>query len=333
MRLSRIAPGISGALLLLFCSAPASADPPAEPEVASPPQQASVSIPPELVDHLVEVTTSTGVVKGKLVEVRDDDLTLVTFAEERLTLSRADVVAIRAEALSPPPRRPRASAPLPAVPPPTEPSPNELPPGVEMPGPPKSPSPWGFWGGVAIGPAFGPPSGPAKPAATFTFDLAGSFHFAYLGVGAGLTMFSGVTSFTNETTQGTRSAGVPIAFAGYAEIGLAKGLFFPLDDKSAFELRPGVGYGVWATTDAQQGIDHCVDCDTRSFDQHGAHYVRFQLGAFWARRQREDIVYKVLAARNGIFHGGVVSYQEFFYGGDPRVHRFVTFGYNLGWGP
>lgn len=309
-----------GAALVMSLVTTAWAQQPGEAAPPPPPMPAllrpKVPIPAELRDRLVVVTTTGDSVEGKLLVINDDEIIVETYTRLQMTIERAKIVEARLRYPNAVPAvasQHRASA-VPAE-------------------PPSTPSAWGFWGGLSAGPVWGRVSRPARPAGNFGLDLAVSFHFVYVGAGGNVTWFRGAGSFSNDTTGGVMDSGAPVAGAAYVEAGFTKGLFIPYNATEAIELRPGVGYGLMAMSAANQSISNCVDCDSRSFDYGGGHYVRFQLGVFYSLHPAGSVRYRVFMSRNGLFMGGIVSFQEFVYGSGPRPERILSLGYSVGWGP
>lgn len=263
------------------------------------------------------VTTAAGRTEGLLQSVDDDELVVESYSQQLVTIARSGVVAARL--LNPPHEAAEATWAHPGEP-------------LEGPAAPP-PSPWGYWGSMLLGPLWGQSSGSATPAGMFAFDFALSYHFVYVGAGFDLTWFDGAGSFSNEMTGGTLSSGGPVAGEGRAEIGLTQGIFFPTNDTQAVELRPGVGIGAMAMSWATQGIDHCIDCDSRTYDYNSAPYVRFQLGVFHSTHPEGSVGHRVFMSQNGTFAGGTVSYQEFFSGASPRLERALLFAFTIGEGP
>lgn len=290
---------------------------PGPPPAPLPPPAAIVDVPAALKGQLVVITTAAGPTEGLLKSIDDDELVVESYSKQLVTIARSDVVEAR---LRNPPTEAELAARAHAG------SPVD---GSGAPGP----SPWGFWASMALGPAWGQSSRSASPAGMFAIDLDLSYHFVYVGVGFGLTWFDGASSFSNETTGGTLSSGTPVSGEGYAEIGLTKGLFFPTSDTEAIELRPGVGIGALAMSSATQSIDHCIDCDSRTYDYNSAPYVRFQLGVYRSIHPEGSLVHRVFMSRNGVFYGGTVSFQEFFGGASPRLEHALLFAFTVGKGP
>jgi hypothetical protein len=311
------------------------------PPPAPASQRPKVPVPAELLGRLVVVTTAEGTVEGKLVAIDDDAVTVDTYSLDRKTIDRAVILEAR---LRYPNGTASWGASLPEVarqPAGTDsiPSPDSSGAGqgastaAQQPaGKDSIPSPWGAWFGVALGPAWGQPTGPAHPVFMVAFDIAASFHFVYVGTGFTVTSFGGAGSFSNETTVGTLSSGAPSSLGTYIEAGLAKSIFIPYNPTEAVQLRPGVGYGLAAMTAAEQGIGDCVDCDTRSFDYGGGHYVRFQLGVFYSQHPKGSVRHRVFMSQNGFFTGCTTSFQEFVFGSGPRLNHVLTFAYTVGWG-
>jgi hypothetical protein len=301
-----------------------SAAPPAEapPPPARPP---GPNVTMDMVGRVVVVTTPERSVEGKLVALNDHELVVQRYSKEQVTIERTAILSVRlpyggsdlfAPAGTTVDHAPGDDA-------------AEQPPGALVD---EAPSAWGFWGGIAVGPAWGGKTGPAAPAGLFSLDFGLSYHFVYVGTGFGVTWFGGVASFSNETTDGTRDSGAPASLGGYIEAGLTKGLFLPYSATQSVELRPGVGYGLWGMTEATQSIGKCVDCDSRSFAYNGGHYVRFQLGVFYSEHPEGSVVHRVFMSRNGLYIGGTVSLQEFVFGAEPRLDRVLTFALTTGWG-
>lgn len=308
---------------------PSAAPPAATSPPPEPPPRPKVAIRAEMLGRLVVVTTHDRSLEGKLIALNDDELVVQTYSQQEVTVERTAVLSARllsgdGDLLVPVRATPWRAPPARVTPwsaPPSRAAVDD------------APSPWGVWLGLAVGPAWGQRTGSATPNGTFALDIAVSYHFVYAGTGFGLTWFGGAGTFSNETTGGTLESGAPISFSGYIEAGLTKGLFIPYSATEAVELRPGVGYGLWGMTAAHQGIGDCEDCDSRSFDYNGAHYVRFQLGVYHSKHPEGSVVHRVFMSRNGFFMGGTVSLQEFVFGGGPRLNRVLTFAYTGGWGP
>jgi hypothetical protein len=367
MRADRAATGIFTATIVLTVLAlptvvradPPDAPPPAPTAPDAPPPTLHEAAPPAprprvvievplvLKDTLVVVKARRGPIEGKLVSIEDDRITLTAYNGQPIEIDRTDVLAIRPLFMpgsGPAPATRDPGRPAPVTPP--EPETDDAPSTHDSELPPLSHeeevaeriesarvSPWGLWGMLALGPAWGDASGRrVAPAAVLSFDLAVAYHFVYVGAGMTVTMFGGAHSFTNETTGGTLSSGVPASFSGYGEAGLAKGLFFPYSSTHSIEVRPGVAYGLLAMTDASQGIGNCVGCDTRSFKYNGAQYVRLQVGVFNAAHADTSLVNHVFMSDNGVFIGGTASLQEFVVGASPRLHHVLSFGLTGGWG-
>jgi hypothetical protein len=317
-RVALAQPAPSAAPIALPEATPQDAEPlPGPPPAPLPPPPPNVEVPAGLKGRLVVITTAAGRTEGLLKSIDDDELVVENYSQQLVTIARSSVVAARL--LNPPHEAAEATWAHPGEP-------------LEGPAVPP-PSPWGYWGSISLGPVWGQRSGSATPAGMFAFDFGLSYHFVYVGVGFGLTWFDGAGSFSNETTGGTLSSGGPVSGEGHAEIGLTHGIFFPTSDTESIELRPGVGIGAMAMSSASQGIDHCIDCDSRTYDYNSAPYVRFQLGVYRSIHPEGSLVHRVFMSQNGVFFGGTASFQEFFAGPSPRLEHALLFAFTVGKGP
>jgi hypothetical protein len=264
-----------------------------------PPAEAlEVAVPQELRDHQVTVKTAnaapdgklvTTYIDGKLVAIDEYEIIIETANHERITVDRSTILSVQRQA------DPPAAVVTPA----------------------ESPSPWGVWGGLSGGPVWGGSSEGLEPAAAFVFDVAVSFHFVYVGTGLVITSFQGTSS------------GSPATGAGYLEVGLAKGLFFPYSRTESIELRPGIGYGY----ELMSSISDCDGCSLRSYDYDGGQYLRFQVGVYLSTHRAGSSRHRVLMSRNGLFVGPTVSLQHFLFASDRQVNNALMFGFLVGWGP
>lgn len=190
---------------------------------------------------------------------------------------------------------------------------------------------WCLWTGLFVGPVWGGGRSSFEPAGAFGVDAAISYHFVYVGLGLVGTWFSGVGSFSQNTTGGVRSSGAPISFGGDLEAGLAQNFFiYNRSPVASVALRPGVGYGYKLMSDATQSISSCVGCDSRSYHYDAGHYVRFQLGIYYFESTSGPAAQGVFTAGRGTFVGGTVSLQHYILASERQLQNALLFGFAAG---
>jgi hypothetical protein len=296
MQIPKVHGLVTAALVTALVSVASAQEPDADAPPPPPAEAPEVAVPQEMLGHQVTVKTAsaapdgkvaTTYIDGKLVAIDEYEIIIETANHERTTIDRSTILSVQ--------RQPDPPAPL-----------------VK---PPESPSPWGVWGGLSGGPVWGGIRGDIEPSGAFVFDFAVSFHFVYVGTGLAITFFKGPTS-------GSAANG-----AGYLEVGLTKGLFFPYNRIESIELRPGIGYGY----ELMSSISDCDDCLTRNYD--AGQYLRLQLGVYLAVHRAGSLRHGVLMSRNGLFVGPTVSLQHFLFASNRQVNNALMFGFLVGWGP